>query len=121
MTDKFPDIEIYLLKVDPSQISEWLSHQFGELTEIKHTSKSVTWQTSGMDIQFTQDVAKKFSSLWFKTNNTPWNNDLECAREAHSALGVEVRCSVAGWQEEDDQPGWIKLIRGNEKPFDWDI
>ena len=60
------------------------------------------------------------SSLWFKENKTPWDNDLQCARVLHAALNKEVRCSNAAWQEGDEGAAWTKLIRGEEKDLDWD-
>ena len=110
MTERFPDIEIYLMKAEAAAVKEWLNSALGE-------------QFSGMDVFFTEQAEKNFSSLWFKQNRTPWLTDLDCARIAHAALGCEIRCSDSGWQEKegDDQSGqgWIKLIRGEEKSFIW--
>ena len=122
MTERFPDIEIYLMKAEAAAVKEWLNSALGEVTVVK-AGTTCHWQFSGMDVFFTEQAEKNFSSLWFKQNQTPWLTDLDCARIAHAALGCEIRCSDSGWQEKegDDQSGqgWIKLIRGEEKSFIW--
>lgn len=120
MSERFPDIEIYLLKAQAQQVKDWLQQAIGPVTEKGQSKFGIEWQIDDMAMLFTPNSSKNFCSLWFKTNHTPWGDDLACARAAHEALGCEVRCSKAGWQEGDAGPGWIKLIRGEEKPLDWD-
>lgn len=127
MTERFPDIEIYLMKPDPQAVRQWLeqslSGQVEELTSgAGHRHWRVTQAARVMDIFLNENAEKNFASLWIKQNDTPWNNDLDCARSAHQALGCEIRCSDSGWQEsegENGDGGWIKLIRGEEKPLRW--
>lgn len=123
MTERFPDIEIYLMKAEAALVLNWLQQTLGEVTVKNGDADTQHWQTAGMDIYFTEQAEKNFASLWIKQNKTPWLTDLECARSAHTALQCEIRCSDSGWQENegDDQSGqgWIKLIRGEEKPFIW--
>lgn len=120
MSERFPDIEVYLLKAEASEIHDWLCTQFSQVEEKKTTAKTVLWSVDGFEVLFTLNSNKNFASLWFKENKTPWNNDLECGRTLHVALGKEVRCSNAAWQETDEGPAWTKLIHGEEKDFDWD-
>lgn len=120
MSERFPDIEIYLLKVSIDQIHDWLCSFFTEVTEQSRSDKSASWTVDGMPVLYSVNSIKNFSCLWFKRNDTVWNTDLDCARAVHQALQCEVRCSGAGWQENDEGPGWIKLIRNEEKPLDWD-
>lgn len=120
MSERFPDIEVYLLKAEAAEIQDWLASQFNQVEQQKSNAKSVQWLVDGIEVLFTLNSNKNFASLWFKENKTPWNNDLECGRAIHAALDKEVRCSKAAWQEGDDGPAWTKLIRGEEKDFDWD-
>jgi len=119
MSERFPDIEVYLLKAEAAEIQNWLSSQFSQVEEQKSSARSVQWLVDGMEVLFTLNSNKNFASLWFKENKTPWNNDLECGRAVHGALEKEVRCSNAAWQETDEGPAWTKLIRGEEKDLDW--
>ena len=122
MSERFPDIEIYLMKAEAPAVKSWLTEALGDITEVK-SGATCHWQFDGMDIFFTEQAEKNFSSLWFKQNRTPWLTDLDCARAAHQALSIEIRCSDSSWEEEegDEQAGqgWIKLIRGEEKGFIW--
>jgi hypothetical protein len=120
MSERFPDIEVYLLKAETSEVYDWLCTHFTTVEEQKTTPKTVQWLVDGNEVLFTLNSNKNFASLWFKVNQTPWNNDLECGRILHTALGKEVRCSNATWQDTDDGPAWTKLIHGEEKDFDWD-
>ena len=123
MSARFPDIEIYLLKAEADAVKNWLSNALvtsSAIEELSQSKQGIEWRAGNMEILFTANASKNFASLWFKTNQTPWDDDLACAKAAHEALQLEVRCSKAGWQEGDEGPGWIKLIRGEEKPLDWD-
>jgi hypothetical protein len=120
MSERFPDIEVYILKAEASEIQTWLQTQFDQVSELKASAKSTLWQVDETQVLFTLNSNKNFASLWFKQNKTPWNNDLECGRALHAALNKEVRCSNAAWQEGDEGPAWTKLIHGEEKDLDWD-
>ncbi|MAK90524.1 MAG: hypothetical protein CMI13_04720 [Oleibacter sp.] len=126
MTDRFPDLEIYLMKPAPDAVRDWLAGALGSTaTDISlspgHSHWRFTVQGEAMDVFLNENAEKNFASLWFKQNLSPWNSDLDCARAAHAALAIEIRCSDSSWQEDEDeaeQP-WIKLIRGEEKPLKW--
>lgn len=120
MSERFPDIEVYLIKAEAQEVYDWLCTQFSEVEEQKSSPKSVQWLVDGKQVLLTLNSNKNFASLWFKENTTPWDNDLDCGRALHTALGKEVRCSNAAWQETDKGPAWTKLIHGEEKAFDWD-
>ncbi len=123
MTERFPDIEIYLMKATASDVQQWLEQALGEPVQVLSAQHwQCRYQGQEMDVFFNEQAEKNFASLWFKQNRSPWLTDLHCARAAHAALGMEIRCSDSGWQEaegEESPGGWIKLIRGEEKPFDW--
>lgn len=124
MTDRFPDIEIYLhQKTTAEQIAQWLTDALACSLNAKGANR---WQAKvhgqNMDIVFNPKAIKGFASLWFKQNHTPWNTDLECALAANQALNTEVRCAISGWQEEQGESEvdtWIKVINGQSKTFTW--
>ncbi len=122
MTSSSSDIEIYLLKAEPSAILEWLANELGDVEQQQQKGDSHLWTINGMNIVFTPNAEANFGCLWIKQNNTDWATDLDCARSAHAALEREVRCAASEWSESkaDEQPGWVKITRGVEKPFDWD-
>lgn len=126
MTDRFPDLELYILNADPDAVLEWLQQDIGPLEVIKTAEHLVHWRGqhgngSTMDIHLTLKADKNFASLWFKQNHTPWDNDLNAGRRAFEALGQEVRCSDSGWKEdsENDEGGWVKINHNGEKSFSW--
>lgn len=125
MTERFPDIEIYLMKPDPAAVRAWLAASVDTIEDVRilpdHHHWLATCGAKKIDIFLNEKAEKNFASLWVKQNHTPWNTDLDCARSAHKALGIEIRCSDSGWQEGEGESdsGWLKLIRGEEKPFEW--
>ena len=122
MTERFPDLEIYILKAEPANVEQWLRDTFNQVDCQKSTDSHNHWRVDDMDVFLNAGAEKNFASLWFKQNQTPWNNDLELGRAAYMALESEVRCSDSGWSEseaEDAEGGWVKINRNGEKPFSW--
>lgn len=119
---QYPDIEIYIMKADANSVEAWLNTVFNSVAP---SSNNKNWrceyQGQSLEVQLTPQAEKNFASLWFKQNHTPWKTDLDCARTAHTALGVEVRCQASDWKESEgvSNAGWIKVLRGEEKPFEW--
>lgn len=124
MSERYPDLEIYIYKASSEALQEWLTTALGCSLEQVSPSLWRTQQPQPMSILFTPQAEKNFSSLWFKHNQTPWDNDYACAEAAHLALNTEVRCQAQSWQETEDEatsdhPNWIKFIRGQAAPCYW--
>ena len=50
------------------------------------------------------------------------HGDLACARAAHAALGVQVRCAPGSWDEnqgEEDADRWIRIDSDGESEIIW--
>lgn len=128
MTDRYPDLELYILKPTIEEIADWLKSSFPnyELSVLKHDNNQCQWlissASSQMQVHLTLAAIKQFASLWFKTNETSWTTDLEAARTLYQHLSKEVRCSDSGWQDGQDeggQSGWVKINQRGEQHFDW--
>ena len=128
MTQRFPDIELYILKPETTQIHEWLNDEFGSnKVELQPaTNNQSTWHIKVGDeiviCVLTHKVEKNFASLWFNKNRMIWNNDLDAARSLYQSTKIEVRCSASGWKEGDPEDGseeWMKLNAHGEKLFTW--
>ncbi len=64
----------------------------------------------------------KWHCLLLESDATPWADDIACARAAHQALGVQVRCAPGGWSEdeaEDDADRWIRIDADGEQEIVW--
>ena len=64
----------------------------------------------------------KWHCLLLESDATPWADDLACARAAHQALGVEIRCAPGGWQEEEaeeEADRWIRVSADGEEEIVW--
>ncbi|SEM00632.1 hypothetical protein [Halomonas caseinilytica] len=122
--EAYPDIEIYLANADLEALNAWLGHALGApplASAGKHR-----WRTQAQHdghaiaILLVVKAADGFASLWFDSPDTPWTTDSDCAREAASKLGCEVRCSLGGWQPGDDPDRFLQVLPdGQEATIDW--
>lgn len=131
MTSRFPDLEIYLKRVPADDIIEWLKVVFDDVSVLtdQSSTQSSTHPTKPsatecliqqtMTCNISENVAKGgFTSVWFKTNETPWENDHECAVSAFDYFQIETRCSTGGWEGEDDG-GWLRITDKGSQTVNW--
>jgi len=121
MSDRYPDIEIYIKQPGPERILAWLEGRFQQVeTRRKGGATVCTMQPGNIECVIVDDAADgRFASVWFKSSETPWASDLDCARDAFAALGLEVRCSAGSWREDDEAGGWLRISGDGETPIDW--
>ncbi|EGH28262.1 hypothetical protein PSYJA_04359, partial [Pseudomonas syringae pv. japonica str. M301072] len=90
-----PDIEIYLKDedVDHKAIAQWLGDALGSCSDWKQ--KGQTWKCTAGTVAVTwlPRAVGKWNSLHLDSDQTPWEDDIACARAAFKALNVEVRCA----------------------------
>lgn len=121
-----PDIEIYLRDDHVDELIQWLSHDVGQLslnTPAGLTQRGVLCISQAtIPLMIVRKAAGKWASIWFESDQTPWETDVDCARAVHAALSREVRCSVGGWTESDgeaDADRWLKVNAEGESEFVW--
>ncbi|MFT7687005.1 MAG: hypothetical protein ACI9FB_002353 [Candidatus Azotimanducaceae bacterium] len=131
MKEVYPDLEIYIKRVETISIIDWLTTCFKKvnksLIETKNHKLSTTCLfssgSSEEDEKVTCVIMEKaakggFVSVWFKTNQTPWRTDREFALEAFDFFKAEVRCSTGPW-EGGDEDGWIRFTEDGEQIVNW--
>lgn len=119
----YPDIEIYLKRIETDAIIEWLGSIFEDVNSAPRGNATVCTLTTRdghrFDCTITEKVAKGgFVSVWFKSDKTPWATDKDCAQAAFEHFQVEVRCSRGGWEGEDEA-GWIRITDKGEQIVNW--
>lgn len=103
VSEPFPDIEIYVKGVASTDIEPWLQQHFGVTVISSGTSYLLTYQdVSSECLVVPNAVSGDFTSIWFKSNNTPWETDLDCANSAYAFFKKEIRCSAGSWEGEAD-------------------
>ncbi|MDR5867180.1 hypothetical protein [Halomonas koreensis] len=122
--ERYPDIEIYLARVEPGAVDAWLGEAL-DAPPLAAAGKH-RWRTRGyhdgaeIPVLMVEKAADGFASLWFDSAETPWAADADCAREAAARLGCEVRCSLGGWQPGDDPDRFLQVkADGSEATIDW--
>lgn len=121
-----PDIEIYVLSCPTEKIIDWLSTEFQVVTaplcKDLTTKLWIGYQQQEIEVTILEKAAgKRFTSIWFNSDKTPWATDAECAQHAYQALQHEIRCNFQGWQESGDQDPdqWWRVNADGAGPFIW--
>jgi len=117
--ERYPDLEIYAKDITFKQVEDWLKTRFEsvERTQVvtKKSEARLHLTVDDMEVLIFGNAIGKYSSLWFKQNQTPWNNDLDLAHEAAKELATQVRCSNSGWQEgQGPESQWWRVVDGEE-------
>lgn len=117
-----PDIEIYLKDCTREQAWQWLSGVFGQCTEWQQRGQLHRCWCDDIEVTWYNKAVGSWHSLLFDSPATPWADDLECARAAHAALAVEVRCAPGSWQEEQGEEGaddWLRVNADGVSQLVW--
>lgn len=122
------DIEIYIRDPDPTAIKGWLGNRFDEVKLTPFPSgKGYTGAAEknghSIPVKLFLNAAGKYASLLFESDETPWADDLSCAREAWQALGKETRCATGEWQEnaEEEDDLWWRINEDGETQVRWQV
>lgn len=121
---RHPDIEIYIKNSSVEAIQDWLkSHSdHVELLSSKNTihELAITFEGGPIEAMIHERVAgKAWTSLWLKSNTSPWATDLECAHTASKELNTQIRCIASGWNDGDDPDEYWKVENGSEEKIQW--
>lgn len=121
-----PDIEIYVKNTSVAEVRDWLEKRLGEMAAEPARGAMAHFRADrdGTPIPvriMPGAVAKNWTSVWLDSPDTPWANDLACARDCFSFLAKEVRCAASSWHEddEDDPDAFIQVTADGEKPISW--
>ncbi|MBR9828281.1 MAG: hypothetical protein GYB41_06530 [Oceanospirillales bacterium] len=121
---RHPDIEIYIKNRSLDQILDWLRTRCDALKPQNSTGNTyalmATMNGARVPIMIHEKAAgKAWTSLWFRSDATPWIRDLDCAEEISNALKTQVRCIVSGWQDGDDPDEWWRIEHGETEKITW--
>lgn len=122
----YTDIEIYLFNVKLSDTLDWLQARFLSLVPDTETPGNSTThhffartETESIRITIVEKVARGYTSILFDSPNTPWETDLDCARDAFRHLLVEVRCCAGSWMPEQNPDEWLSICEEGESVITW--
>lgn len=122
--ERHPDIEVYIKNCPLEEILDWLGDRCEEVEILNSVGG-----THALDIVINncrvpvmiheKAVGKAWISIWFRSENTPWAKDLDCAHEIANALNTQVRCIASGWSEGDDPDEWWRIENGIAEKIQW--
>jgi hypothetical protein len=121
-----PDIEIYVKGATVEELRSWLAQRFGALENeaSRGAMQHFRAERDGSVIPvrvMPGAVGKQWTSVWLDSPDTPWANDLACARDCFSFVGKEVRCATGSWQEDDDADpdAFLRVNADGETEISW--
>jgi hypothetical protein len=125
LNGRYPDIEIYMQRVELSALIEWLKSKL-QVTDTQEKGKSIVLtlglkkdEEPPVNCTIVPDAVKgHFTSVWITPNKTHWLTDQDFAREAFEHFQLETRCSTGSWDGNDEQ-GWLRLTQNGESIVNW--
>lgn len=123
-TERHPDIEVYIKDSSIPAILKWLEHRSDhiERRETRGLIHELVAQIDAVNVPVMiqeRAVGKAWISIWLNSSETPWNQDIDCAKEISQHLNVQTRCVVDGWQEGDEPDEWWKIDNGQQEKINW--
>lgn len=121
---RHPDIEIYIKNRPLEAILDWLRERCDQVRPVNDVggTHALEVQLDGEQVPVMiheRAVGKAWISIWFRSDRTPWAQDIDCAREVSAALDTQVRCIASGWNEGDDPDEWWKVEKGIASRIQW--
>lgn len=121
---RHPDIEIYVKNSTLKEIQDWLGSHADHLecNSSKNTIHefAVTFKGNTVETMVHERVAgKAWTSVWLKSDKSPWPTDLACAHTAATEMNTQIRCIVSGWKDGDDPDEYWKIENGEEEKIQW--
>ncbi|MFK0570742.1 hypothetical protein [Endozoicomonas sp.] len=119
------DIEVYAKSTSLEAITGWLNDTFDHVATLNSGNVvhdlEVTCQGKTIPVMIVENaVGKAWTSIWFKTNATAWEDDTQCARSLQAHCQCRVRCNSGPWQEGADMDEWWQLDeKGQESLIKW--
>lgn len=117
-----PDIEIYLKDAELPAVTAWLEQAIGACTPWQTRSQTSQCRAGDIPVTWMPKAVGRWSSLLLASDQTPWEDDLACAKAAFAALGVQVRCAPGSWSEEqgeEDADRWLKVTAEGVSEITW--
>lgn len=119
------DIEVYAMNLSMEAITHWLNDTFDRVVTVNSGrvvhDLEVTCRGKTIPVMVVEQAAGKvWTSIWFKTTGTPWQDDTQCARSLQAYHQCRLRCNSGPWQEGDDMDEWWQLDeQGQESLIKW--
>ncbi|WP_067514761.1 hypothetical protein [Endozoicomonas ascidiicola] len=119
------DIEIYAKSLSLKTIQQWLENTFDHLVTVNSGKVvhdlEVSYDGKKIPIMIVESaVGKAWTSIWFKSSGTPWEDDTQCARSLNGFAQCRVRCNSGPWQEGADMDEWWQLDEsGQDSLIKW--
>ncbi len=119
------DIEIYAKSMKLADIERWLLNHFEQL-EVMNSGKVVHdfllhKGEARIPLMIVENaVGKAWTSIWFKSNQTSWQSDMDCGKDLNHFAGCRVRANAAPWADGEDMDTWWQITeQGEESTISW--
>lgn len=120
-----PDIEIYLAGTPATAVRDWLASRFPAVPLPWRPAGKRQWRSEvqhdgqRLPVLVIEEACPGYTSVWFDSPHTPWQDDQACARDAFAHFGTAVRATPGSWQEGDDPDLWWEISAAGEREVHW--
>ena len=117
-----PDIEIYLKDAELPAVTAWLEQAIGPCAPWQTRGQTSKGRAGDIPLTWLPRAVGKWHSLLLESDATPWATDRDCAEAACAALGVEVRCAIGGWSEDESDEAadrWLRVTSEGVSEITW--
>jgi len=88
------DIEVFIRDRSVDEIRDWLATTCGPMSDFEEAGAALICRSGNLGFVITPRIEDgPFTSIWFSAKGTPWQTQVECARQAAQQMGVPVRCT----------------------------
>ena len=118
--DEAAEIEVFIILPRAPALLSWVAERLGSIRLIDGYEDIRIYRAAPSDVAITVTPAiegGEFTSILFIGDKMPWHTDLECARDAATALNAVVRCTP---QDQGQRDTWIEVSSACESLVRWE-
>ena len=124
-----PDIEIYIADIVLGDAEKFIANHLSnclslsrsqpESKKARYAKLSAEHQGHEIAIVINENIAENYTSIWFNSCHTPWENDEACAKQAWEFFSKAIRFNKEAWCAEGDEDLWWQLDSNGESTLQW--
>ena len=115
-------IEVFVCGCSEIRLLAWIQSRLGTLIGPQGAGDALVYGSPCGPVIITLRVEDgPFTGVWFNTTRTPWDTDVDCARDAARELGCVLRCDpgVTVGTAPRVASAFLEIAGANERLVDW--
>ena len=113
---------LFLVLAGVPFVAQWLGEALGPCSDWQQKGQTFKCKAGDVPVTWLPKAVGKWHSLLLESDSSPWATDRDCAEAACAALGVEVRCAIGGWSEDESDEAadrWLRVTSEGVSEITW--